>query len=341
MSTVSPPRPEWTAQKQAPMARSPKARTQPLDTSEARNDECVIPPKLPYDVLRGLVISRDPFSEHEVREYVESESHGDRVLHLERMRTEYVFSRRYDVWDVHTEQGRWWVISSPTNLYPQDLFPSLDYTLSLHIGVTARVLSAQHTDATPAERARVAGAFRRWGQACEALARADEAEEFQAVGNHCRMALLDLIGEIASPTMVPAGQPQPQQDNFLAWLDLTADTLAHGPSAQHVRAYLKAVGRDTWQLANWLTHAKNAARHDGRLVAEATLNVIQAFASAVVRNEHGSPERCGKCGSYRLRDIERSDFDGKPGHAVHCEKCGAVAVWQPRRRSSGTRHRTD
>jgi hypothetical protein len=250
------------------------------------------------------------------------------------MRTEYVYSRRYEVWDVHLEHGRWWVVSSPTNLYPQDLFPSLDYTLSLHIGVTARVLASKHGDATPAEEERVIGAFRRWERGYDALARADEAEEFQAVGNHCRMALLDLTREIGSPTMVPEGQPEPQRDNFLAWLELIADTIARGPSAKDVRAYLKSVGRGTWQLANWLTHAKNAGRHDGRLVAEATLNVIQAFASSVIRAELGTPDRCGRCGSYRLQEIDREDLDWEQGYAVLCEKCGATAVWQPGGQSS-------
>jgi hypothetical protein len=316
------------------MARSQRSRPKAVAALDGGSDACVIPPKLPYDVLRGLVLNRDPLAEQEIRDYIESQLQGEKVVHLERTKTEHVFSRRYDVWDIHTESGRWWVISSPTNLYPQDLFPSLDYTLSLHIGVTARVLAAEHTDATPAEEARLVGAFRRWEQAYDALARADEAEEIQAVGNHCRMALLELIGEVSSPTMVPVGQPAPQRDNFLAWLDLIADTIAEGPSAQRVRAYLKSMGRDTWQLANWLTHSKNAARHDGRLVTDATLNVIQAFSSAVVRYELGPPDRCGTCGSYRLREISRSDFDGTPGYAVLCEKCGSVAVWAPKRRST-------
>lgn len=322
------------------MARSRKTQAEPRGGRARREDEdaCVIPPKLPYDALRGLVLNRDPLGEEEVRTYVESQSRGEKVLHLERMKTEYVHSRRYEVWDVHLEHGRWWVVSSPTNLYPQDLFPSSDYTLSLHIGLTARILSTKHGDTNPAEDERVIGAFRRWEQGYDALARADEAEEFQAVGNHCRMALLELVREVGDPAMVPAGQPAPQRDNFLAWLELIADMIAASSSAQRVRAYLKSVGRDTWQLANWLTHAKNAGRHDGRLVTDATLNVIQAFASAVVRFELGPPDRCRQCGSYRLREIDREDLDGQQGYAVLCEKCGATAVWQPGGHSPETQH---
>ena len=36
------------------------------------------------------------------------------------------------VWDVQTDQGRWWVVGPPLNLYAQELVPGLDYVLSLH-----------------------------------------------------------------------------------------------------------------------------------------------------------------------------------------------------------------
>jgi hypothetical protein len=49
----------------------------------------------------------------------------------------------YDCWDVHTNKDRYWVITCPTNLYPQKYFPSLDFTLSFHIGVSARIVAMQ------------------------------------------------------------------------------------------------------------------------------------------------------------------------------------------------------
>lgn len=49
----------------------------------------------------------------------------------------------YEMWDVTTDQDRWWVITNPTNLYSQQHFPSLDYTLSFHIGLMARVVAAR------------------------------------------------------------------------------------------------------------------------------------------------------------------------------------------------------
>jgi hypothetical protein len=74
------------------------------------------------------------------------------------------------------------VITAPTNLYSQKLMPSLDYTLSLHIGVTARMASAQPVDVNALEQIVMADAWRRREQAAELLNKADEAEDFQAVG---------------------------------------------------------------------------------------------------------------------------------------------------------------
>jgi hypothetical protein len=82
---------------------------------DRHDEEHVIPPGLSYDVLKGLVLNRDPFREQEIREYAESQSPGEQVQHLEKMKTEYVFSRRYEVWDVHFAICRWWVITSPAN----------------------------------------------------------------------------------------------------------------------------------------------------------------------------------------------------------------------------------
>jgi hypothetical protein len=43
------------------------------------------------------------------------------------------------------------VVTSPTNLYSQALMPSLDYTLSFHIGLMARVAAQRGPEGTDAE----------------------------------------------------------------------------------------------------------------------------------------------------------------------------------------------
>ena len=64
----------------------------------------------------------------------------DLVEHVEKLTSEYVLGRQYDVWDAHTNEGRWWVITPFTNLYSQEQIGSMDIALSFHIGLMSRVL---------------------------------------------------------------------------------------------------------------------------------------------------------------------------------------------------------
>jgi hypothetical protein len=81
--------------------------------------------------------------------------------------------RKHECWDVRTDKTRWWVITSPTNLYSQELMPSLDYTLSFHVGVMARVASANKPHVNELEQLVMADAWRRWEQAGELLNEAE------------------------------------------------------------------------------------------------------------------------------------------------------------------------
>ena len=83
--------------------------------------------------------------------------------------TQRVYGRKYDGWDVRTNKARFWVITSPTNLYSQKLFPRLDYTLSFHIGLMARVMARDEPKAGALEQMTLPAAWRRWEQAGQAL----------------------------------------------------------------------------------------------------------------------------------------------------------------------------
>src|SRR2546422_11429492 len=94
-------------------------------------------------------------------QYVEVQARGERVTHLEKITTERIGTRRLDAWDVHTGRDRYWVITNPTNLYSQRDFASLDYTVSFHVGVTARVAALQSPPTDTAQQHRFAAAWRR------------------------------------------------------------------------------------------------------------------------------------------------------------------------------------
>lgn len=85
------------------------------------------------------------------------------------------------------------MITSPTNVCSQEQFPSADYTLSLHVGLTARVIARQEPPVDGEELERNAVPWRGWQQAEGALERGDEAEDFQAVGMRCRECLMEMV----------------------------------------------------------------------------------------------------------------------------------------------------
>jgi len=78
----------------------------------------------------------------------------------------------------------------------QTLMPSLDYTLSFHIGLMARVAAHRGPEGSEAEQEFLRVTNRKMVQASEAFDQADEAEEFQAVGMRCRECLLALVQEL-------------------------------------------------------------------------------------------------------------------------------------------------
>jgi hypothetical protein len=91
--------------------------------------DCELPQVVDAEVLSQFVPSEPRMEAQAIREYVEWQA-SESVLHLEKLKTEYVFENRYDAWDVTTTAERYWVITTPTNLYSQKYFPSLDYTIT-------------------------------------------------------------------------------------------------------------------------------------------------------------------------------------------------------------------
>jgi hypothetical protein len=282
---------------------------------------CTIPEPVDPAVLNAFA----PQGKNEreaIKNYVEWQSPKEKVTYVERVLSERIRDRKMDAYDVHTEGERYWVITQPTNLYSQRLFPSLDYTLSFHVGLTARMMATRKSTATDQQQDRLAAAWRRWTQAAESLDAADEAEEFQAVGMRCRECLIAMVRAITKPEMVPTGVDQPKAAAFILWSELIADAIASGASASEVRGYMKAMARSTWQLVSWLTHAGNAARYDAEMALDATHNTLAAFSMAVIRHERGTPDRCPQCTSYRLRSVHVPEIDLDPPYITQCEVCG-------------------
>lgn len=190
----------------------------------------------------------NPGSKRAIKDYVESQAHDEKVLHAEKVKSEHVVGRDYDCWDVHTDKDRYWVITSPSNLYSQSYFPSLDYTLSFHIGVTARIMALQRGAPNPSHKSRFTPAWRRWEEAAESYDTAEEAEDFQAVGMKCRESLIQFVSALAKPTMVRDGKGAPKRADVVG-SELIASTIAGGGGNEYIRGHLKAMAKSAWQLA--------------------------------------------------------------------------------------------
>jgi hypothetical protein len=249
--------------------------------------------------------------EHErraIEEYLISQSGPDfEVEHVEKLTSEYVLSHEYDVWDAHTNEGRWWVITDPTNLYSQDQIKSMDVALSFHVGLMSRMEARGSRDGVNRD-SRVRELLRRLDVANESLDRAKEVEDFQAVGMRLRELLLTLVAtlsELELQSLDPADAPK--KANFKAWANIYADSIAGSASSQHLRALLKATSEETWDYVNWLTHARNASKQDADIALSATHQVIETFLLALTRAQQGEPERCAVCTSYRLELVRTED----------------------------------
>lgn len=166
------------------------------------------------------------------------------------------------------------------------------------------------------------GTFRRLEQAEDALDRAREAEEFQAVGLRCRECLLTLVHELASDAMVPEGAEPPKLSDFIHWSEHIANWYMRGSSLARPRSYLKALAREAWEVVNWVTHARSAHKVLAEFAVRVTGQTVSGYAFAHVQPHDAEPERCPNCSSYRLFKDFRPDDNPRLPFWTLCEVCG-------------------
>lgn len=185
---------------------APKAQTSSAAEDSAGDSACTLPPDhpVPADELKRYSPERDPDAERNIADYVEIETGDEAVQHVERVKIEYVLGMPHEIWDVTTDKDRWWVITNLTNLYSQRHFPSLDYTLSFHVGLMMRMASraGRSGDESPTPLDEV---FRRQNQARELFERAVETSEFQAVGMQLRECIISLVAAVRRRVDLPIG----------------------------------------------------------------------------------------------------------------------------------------
>lgn len=275
-------------------------------------DGCVVHnhPLPPEEIGRYSPV-RDADSEQDIANYVHGQAHDEIVQHVEKVKTEYVMGVAHDIWDVTTDRGRWWVITNMTNLYSQQHFPSMDYTLSFHVGLMMRLRSdsdrADAADIQPFDEV-----ARRREQAGDRHDRAIEAEDYQAVGMQLRECLLSLIAAMRRRVEIEKVSERPKEADFKAWSELLMGQLCPGERNKELRQYLKTVSEKTWQLVNWLTHDRDANQTASSIALHACDTLFGHYVQILMRAKSDNSETCPRCSS---RDI-RYHFD------IHIEPDG-------------------
>lgn len=256
-----------------------------------------------------------------VKDYMRSQAPDLWVDFLQKVYSETLGQVRHDVWDVHTNGGRWWVITSPTNLYSQDDFPNMDLALTFHVGLCIRIPRSERPSLSSIPAEPFGECFRMLQEASEALSHANEVADYQAIGVRCREALLAFSTVVQA--MIPSPEDALRKAELKAWMTYFCELALRGESQKARRQLLKAVVESAWDFTNWLTHTKSSTWFDAESAVAATETAIQLFVSAAIRFDRGVPEQCPACGSHRLSP-ERAHDPDDPAlicERATCDKC--------------------
>lgn len=109
--------------------------------------------------------------------------------------SEQVNAIQHDIWDLHTSDGRWWVITNPTNLYSQEQFPNMDLALTFHIGLSIHIPRGEQSDIDSLVVEPLLVPWRALDDASEAIRQINEVEDCQTIGVLCREILLTMVHE--------------------------------------------------------------------------------------------------------------------------------------------------
>ena len=271
------------------------------DTEDDERGGCIVPshPVAAKDLARYSP-ERDPHSEQDIANYVEGQAPDEAVQNVEKIKQEVVLGGVYEIWDVTTDKDRWWVITNLTNLYSQRHFPSLDYTLSFHIGLMMR-LRSRSDGANSEEPSPFDEVFRRQEQARNRHDTAVEPEDYQAVGMQLRECLISLIGAVRRRVKLEPDVERPQDANVVAWSVLLMDELCAGSVNKELRHHLKSTTKETWQLVNWLTHDRNANKTASSIAIHACDTVVGQLVQILERERTDRTDQCPLCKSRHIR----------------------------------------
>jgi hypothetical protein len=245
------------------------------------------------------------------------------VRFLQKVYSEAVLDHRHDVWDVHASDGRWWVITNPTNLYSQDQFPNLDLAVTFHIGLCLRIPRSRKGGFSRRQAAPFGDVIQQVHDIDEALSQALTLADYQGVGVRCREALLAFVSA-AQDVMEWPGAEVPKRADFRAWNDLIWNRVVAGGDQPERRRLVKSAAWEAWVFSNWLTHSKSATWRDAELACVSTGHSLGMATNILILHLRGVPDQCPECGSRRL-EPEQGAHTSAPDLVIErpaCVDCG-------------------
>jgi hypothetical protein len=250
-------------------------------------------------MLRATDEERDAITAYYLRQSPE----GTEVRFLQKVYSEAVLGHRHDVWDVHASDGRWWVITNPTNLYSQDQFPNMDLAVTFHMGLCLRIPRCRKGGFSKRQAAPLSDVIQQVHDIDEALSQALNLADLQGIGVRCREALLAFVA-VAQDVMEWPGTEKPKRADFRAWNDLIWNTVLAGGDEAERRRLVKTALAEAWVFSNWLTHAKSATWRDAEAASMSIDYCLGMATNILILYLRGVPEQCPECGSRRLEPEE-------------------------------------
>jgi hypothetical protein len=241
---------------------------------------------------------------------------------MQKVYSESVLTARHDVWDIHTNKDRWWVITNPTNLYSQEQFPNLDLAVTFHMGLCLRIPRTSKQKVSDQRVVPFGAVFTKLTEASDAVSQAQNVADYQAVGVRGRETLLELIA--AAQDSAQWTDDPPKRADFRGWTEIICNDLLPGDTNAERRSLVKTALESAWKFSNWLTHAKSAVWQDAEFAVAAVEHAVGMASSILIRELRGVPLECPKCQSPHLEpeNGENSTTPGVVWQRPVCLDCG-------------------
>ena len=234
----------------------------------------------------------------EVKDYFLSQSPKATVSFVQKVYAATVVGHRHDVWDLHADDGRWWIVTNPTNLYSQEQFPNMDLVVTFHMGLCLRI---PRTDKPPINLENlfpIAETFKQLEEVEASLDSSTSLLGYRAVGVGCREILIIFIQSLQDAGQWP--ESELKRSDVKGWAELIIGIVLEGSENEKRRRLLRSSIKEAWDFSNWLTHASSATWHDAEAAHSSVRHAVNLLAELMVRYFRNVPNACPECGSVRI-----------------------------------------